>query len=158
MNRTVSIYVRYKDQQGKRCFVPATYIGKASLKPQPGGTFYIRWYEGTKPTAKKVGTDSTDALKAQMRQEAILAGERVPVEQSSPASGVTLAPAVEGFLAERSTQTDALSLKRWRWELELFATVSCKTHIWQIGRADCFAYMKWYQQRKKAPRTVYNRM
>ena len=27
-----------------------------------------------------------------------------------------------------------------------------------MGRADCFAYMNWYQQRKKAPRTVYNRM
>jgi hypothetical protein len=39
MNRVVSIYVRYKDQQGKRCFVPATFIGKARLKPQPGGVF-----------------------------------------------------------------------------------------------------------------------
>ena len=55
MNRVVSIYVRYKGQRGKRCFVPATYSGKASLKPQRGATQYIRWYEGSKPIAKKVG-------------------------------------------------------------------------------------------------------
>jgi hypothetical protein len=166
MNRTVSIYVRYKDPQGKRCFVPASYAGKARLKPQPGAVYYIRWYQGSKPIAKKVGhddprlsaTDPMDALKAQMGQAAILAGERVPVEQSSPSSGVTLASAIEVFLAERSTQTDVRSAVRWQWELELFATVSGKTYLRDINRADCFAHMKWYQQRKKAPRTVYNRM
>ena len=31
MNRIVSIYERYKDRDGKRYFVPATYIGKARL-------------------------------------------------------------------------------------------------------------------------------
>src|SRR5258708_23365180 len=106
MNRIASIYVRYKDQQGKRCFVPATYIGKARLKSQPGGVYYIRWYEGSKPKAKNVGTDPMDALKAQMRQEAIIAGERVPVEQSSSSSGVTVASAIEALLRARSTHTD----------------------------------------------------
>jgi integrase/recombinase XerD len=169
MNRVVSIYVRYKDPQGKRCFEPADYSGKASLKPQPGGIYYIRWYGGKKPIAKKVGsqshtadlsaTDPTDALKAQMRQEDVLAGKRPPLEErSTPGSALTLADAIEAFLGERSTQTDDLSLKRWRWELELFARVSGKTHLREIGRADCFTYMRWYQQRKKAPRTVYNRM
>jgi hypothetical protein len=168
MNRIVSIYVRYKDQQGKRCFTPATYEGKARLKPQPGAVYYIRWYEGSKPTAKKVGsqphtadlfgTDPMDALKAQMRQEAILAGDKVPVEQPSPSSGLTVASAIEAFLVERSTQTDDRGVARWRWELELFATVSGKTRIRDIDRADCFEYMKWHQQRKKAPRTIYNRM
>jgi integrase/recombinase XerD len=157
VNRIVSIYVRYT-HQGKRYFVPATYAGKARLQPQPGAIYYIRWYKGNKPKAKKVGSDPTDALKAQMRQEAILAGERVPVEQSSSTSGVTLASAMEAFLAERSTQTDERGVSRWRWELELFATVCGKTHLREVNRSDCFAYMKWYQQRKKAPRTVYNRM
>jgi hypothetical protein len=158
MNRIVSIYVRYKDQQGKRCFVPATYAAKARLKPQLGAVYYIRWYEGSKAKAKKVGTDPMDALKAQMRQEAVVAGERAAVEQSSPSSGVAVASAVEAFLAERSTQADERSVARWRWELELFAAVSGKTNLRDIDRADCFEYMKWYQQRKKAPRTVYNRM
>ncbi len=158
MNRFVSIYVCYKDQQGKRCFVPATYAAKARLKPQPGAVYYIRWYEGSKPKAKKVGTDPMDALKAQMRQEAVLAGERVAVAQSSPSSGVSVASAVEAFLAERSTQTDERSVARWRWELELFADVCGKKYLDDVTRAHCFEYMKWYQQRKKAPRTVYNRM
>jgi hypothetical protein len=65
-----------------------------------------------------------DALKAQMRQEAILAGEKPPIEQSSPSSGVTLASAIEAFLLERSTQTDERGVARWRWELELFQRVS----------------------------------
>jgi integrase/recombinase XerD len=165
MNRVVSIYVRY-NENGKRCFVPAIYVGKARLKPQPGGVFYIRWYEGSKPIAKKVGyddpglsaTDPMDALKAQMRQETILAGEKRPIERPSPSSGITVAAAIEAFLAERSTQTDERGVARWRWELELFATISGKTYLRDINRAECFDYMKWYQQRKKAPRTVYNRL
>jgi integrase/recombinase XerD len=157
MNRVVSIYVRYT-QQGKRCFVPATYAGKARLKPQPGAVYYIRWYEGSKPKAKKVGTDPTDALTAQIAQEAILAGERPPVEERSASPRVSLASAIEDFLQERSTQTDERGVSRWRWELELFAQVCGKTYLQEVDRADCFAYMKWYQQRKKAPRTVYNRM
>src|SRR5437660_12614162 len=60
-----------------------------------------------------------DALKAQMRQEVILAGERVPVEQRSSEKRVTLASAVAEFLAERETQTDDLGLKRWRSERSL---------------------------------------
>jgi hypothetical protein len=93
-----------------------------------------------------------------MRQEDVLAGKRPPVEQSSPVYGVKLATAIEAFLGERSTQTDERGLSRWRWELDLFARVCGKTYLHQVDRADCFAYMKWYQQRKKAPRTVYNRM
>jgi hypothetical protein len=59
MNRMVSIDVRYKDQQGKRCFVPAIYTAKARHKPQLGAVDYIRWYQGSKPKASKVGTDRT---------------------------------------------------------------------------------------------------
>src|ERR1700720_3259394 len=99
-----------------------------------------------------------DALKAQIRQEAILAGEKRPIERPSPSSGVTVAAAIEAFLAERSTQIDERGVARWRLELELFATVSGKTYLRDIIRADCFGYMKWFQQRRKAPRTVYNRL
>jgi len=59
---------------------------------------------------------------------------------------------------ERSTQLDERSLARWRWELDLFLKVCGKTYLREVNRADCFAYMKWYQDRKKKPRTVYNRM
>ena len=97
-------------------------------------------------------------VKAQMRQEDVLAGEGVPVEAPKGVSRVTLASAVEDFLAERSTQTDERGLKRWRWELELFEKVCGKTYLHEVSRADCFAYMKWFQIRKKKPRTVYNRM
>ena len=80
------------------------------------------------------------------------------MEAPKGVSRVTLASAVEDFLAERSTQTDERGLKRWRWELELFQKVCGKTYLHEVSRADCFAYMKWFQDRKKKPRTVYNRM
>jgi len=59
---------------------------------------------------------------------------------------------------ERSTQTDDRGVARWRWELELFATISSKTYLNEVGREDVFAYWKWYQERKKAPRTIFNRV
>ena len=86
-----------------------------------GGVYYIRWYQGKKQVWKAVGTDPTDALKAQSAQERVLAGESVPSEERTPAHRPTLAEAVESFLEERETQTDARGLARWRWELELFA-------------------------------------
>jgi len=166
-NTTVSILIRFKEGDERRT-VPAAYSGRARLKPGigivkrkerpcPGAIYWLRWYDGPKQVWKRVGPDPTDAVKAQMRQEAILGGERVPVEQSAQACRVTLASAMEDFLQERSTQTDDLSLKRWRWELNLFTQVCQKAYLQQVGRSDCFTYMKWYQQRKKAPRTVYNR-
>jgi integrase len=168
-NRKVGIFVMYT-LNGVRGTAPASYAGTARLKPGfgikkkkefacPGCVYWIRWYEGTRQRWQRVGTDPIEAMKAVMRQEEALAGKRPPVEErSSPGSTVTLAEAIEAFLGERSTQTDDLSLKRWRWELNLFAEVCGKAYLQQVDRADCFAYMKWYQQRKKAPRTVYNRM
>jgi hypothetical protein len=117
-NRTVSIFVRFT-KQGKRNTVPATYIGNARLRPHPGWVYWIRWYAGTRQRWKWIGSDPVDALKAQMRQEATLSGERMPAEESSPVSRATLAESIESFLLERSTQTDERGVARWRWELDL---------------------------------------
>lgn len=159
MNRTVSIYVRYKDRAGKRCFVPASYLGKARLAPPPwSGSFFIRWYQGSKAVARKVGPDPVEAVKAQMRQESRLAGIEMPEEQFSPVSRVTLESAIESFLLERETQTDERGVARWRWELTLFARVSAKVYLDEVGRADVFAYWKHYQREEAAPRTCFNRV
>src|SRR2546429_336139 len=112
-NRKVSIFVRFK-QNSQRKTVPVTYIGNARLAPHPGGVFWIRWYEGSKQCWKRVGSDTNDALKAQMRQEAILSGERVPVEERTSSPRPTLAGSIEDFLLERSTGTDEKGLKSWR--------------------------------------------
>jgi hypothetical protein len=139
----------------------ATYLGKARLAPPPpGGTFSIRWYEGKKkPDAKKVGDDPTDALQAQMRQEAMmLAGESVPEEQSSPASRVTLAEAVEAFLEERSAQRDARSAARWKWELALFQKIARRTYLDEIKRPEIFKYWTHFKNKGAAPRTIFNRI
>jgi len=167
-NTTVSILIRFKDG-GRRRTVAASYAGKARLKPGvgfvdgnerpcPEGTYWLRWYNGPKQVWRRIGPDPHDALVAQMRQEAVLSGESIPVEAPQSGPRITLAEAVENFLTERSTQTDERGLKRWRWELDLFRRVCGKAYLHEISRADCFAYMRWYQQRKKAPRTVYNRM
>jgi hypothetical protein len=167
-NSTVSIFIRFKSG-GKRQTVGTAYAGKARLKPGTGkqngkefpcptGVYWLRWYDGLKQVWKRVGVDPSDALKAQMRQEDILAGESVPVEAPKRVSRVTLDSAVEDFLAERSTQTDERGLKRWCWELELFQRICGKTYLHEVSRAHCFTYMKWYQDRKKKPRTVCNRM
>jgi hypothetical protein len=125
-NSTVSIFICFKSG-GKRQTVASAYAGKARLKPSigkqngkefpcPAGVYWLRWYHGPKQVWKRVGIYPTDALKAQMRQEAVLAGETVPVETPKGVSRVTLASGVEDFLADRSTQTDERGLKRWRWE------------------------------------------
>jgi hypothetical protein len=138
----------------------ATYLGKARLaQPPPGGTFSIRWYEGKKkPVAKKVGDDPTDALQAQMRQEAMLAGESVPEEQSSPASRVTLAEAVEASLEEHSAQQDARSAARWKWELALFQKIARRTYLDEINRPEVFKYWTHFKNKGAGPRTIFNRI
>ena len=45
-----------------------------------------------------------------------------------------------------TTQTDERSVARWRWELELFATISGRTYLRDINRADCFDFI--FFQRK----------
>jgi integrase/recombinase XerD len=170
MNTTVSILICYRER-GRRRTVSAAYAGQARLKPGigcdrkgrefpcPGGVYYIRWYQGKKQVWKAVGTDPTAALLAQMRQERVLAGESVPVKQSSPAVWVTLAQAIAAFLLERSTQTDARGLERWKWELELFANVCGKIYLDEVDRADIFSLIRHYQKKLKSrPRTVFNRI
>ena len=170
MNTTVSILICYRER-GRRKTVSAAYAGQARLKPGigcdrkgrefpcPGGVYYIRWYQGKKQVWKAVGTDPTDALKAQLRQERVLAGESVPSEQRSPTHRPTLAEAIEKFLAERETQTDARGLARWKWELELFAKVSGSVWLDEVDRADVFKLIRHYQNKLKSkPRTVFNRI
>jgi integrase/recombinase XerD len=158
VNRIVSIYVRYRNPQGKRCFQPAVYLGKARLRPQPGGVFYIRWYAGKKPKHRRVGTDPVDAVKAQIRQENILAGIEMPREERSTDFRPTLAMAVEDFLLERSAQTDERGVARWRWELNLFCRVSGKSFLDEVRREDIFRYWKQYKDEGAAPRTCFNRV
>src|SRR5216683_3499899 len=111
-NRKVSVFVRYKEN-GERGTAPAAYAGNSRLKPGfgvkkgkefpcPGCIYWIRWYVGEKQEWQRVGSDPTDAMKAVMRQEDILAGGRPPVEERSDSLRVTLASAIEDFLQERS--------------------------------------------------------
>jgi len=102
-NKAVSIFIRFTEN-GVRRTVPAAYAGNSRLKPRfgiqkgkefpcPGGNYWIRWYDGTRSCWKKIGPDPTDAMKAQMRQEAVLAGDRVPAQASSSPAGTHLASA-----------------------------------------------------------------
>ena len=88
VNSTVSIFIRFKSG-GKRRTAAAAYAGKARLKPGigkhngkeipcPAGVYWLRWYDGPKQVWQRVGFDPNDALKAQTRQEAILAGRMFP--------------------------------------------------------------------------------
>jgi integrase/recombinase XerD len=170
-NQTVSIFIRFK-QDGKQLpAMAAAYAGKSRLKPGVGVKgkdkkeishcefdYYLRWYDGTSQRWKKVGPDPIEAVKAQMRQEDVLAGKRPPVEERTAPAGVKLASAIESFLLERSTQTDERGVARWRWELELFQRVSGKTYLHEVSRSDIFAYWKHYQNEGSAPRTCFNRV
>lgn len=167
-NSTVSIIIRFR-KDGRRDTAAAAYVGRARLKPGigikggrevacPNGVYYIRWYESSKLKAKKVGSDPTEALRAQIRQENRLAGDPAPVEERSEKSGVTLAKAIDLFLLERSAQTDERGVSRWRWELDLFCRISGKRYLSQVGREDVFAYWKHYKDNEAAPRTCFNRV
>jgi hypothetical protein len=150
-NRKVGIFVMF-EQDGKRRTKAATDDTDRMLPKPPGGVFYIRWYEGTRQRWKQVGDVAWDALNARGLQEDVLAGKRPPEEERPEPKGVTVTSAIESFLLERSTQTDDRGVARWRLELELFAQICGKTRLREVGREDCFSYMRWYQQRKKAPR------
>jgi integrase/recombinase XerD len=167
-NTTVSIFICFTENSRRRT-VPAAYAGNARLKPMLGkykgrevlctGPYYLRWYVGKKQVWKQVGTDPTQALLAQGRQEDVLAGKSVPSQELTPADRPTLASAIESFLEERSTQTDARGLKRWRWELELFAEVCGKRYLSDVNRADVFKLITHYQKKLESqPRTVFNRI
>ncbi|MBZ5660374.1 MAG: hypothetical protein LAO08_08185 [Acidobacteriia bacterium] len=168
-NTTVSIFICFTANSRRRT-VPAAYAGNSKLKPLvgksknrefpcPGGVYYIRWYEGKKQVWKRVGPDPNDALLAQFRQERVLAGEALPSEERSPAVRPTLTEAIESFLSERSTQTDARGLARWKWELELFAEVCGKRYLADVDRSDIFKLIAHYQKKLKSqPRTVFNRI
>ena len=95
-NHTVSISIRFQDGERRRT-VAAANAGKARLKPGVGlvdgkerpcerGIYWLRWYNGRKQVWRRIGADSHDALIAQMRQEAILAGETVPIQEPKSAS------------------------------------------------------------------------
>ncbi len=72
-NRKVCVFVMF-EKDGKRLTQAAKKLGNARIAPPPpGGVFYVRWYGGTRQRWKQVGSDTTAALTAQMRQEDVLA-------------------------------------------------------------------------------------
>jgi len=72
-NRKVCVFVMF-EKDGKRLPQAAKKPGNARIAPPPpGGVFYVRRYEGTRQRWKQVGSDTTAALTAQMRQEDVLA-------------------------------------------------------------------------------------
>jgi hypothetical protein len=104
-NHTVSILIRFRDGNRRRT-VAVAYAGKARLKPgvglvdgreRPceGGIYWLRWYNGSKQIWKRIGSDSHGALIGQIRQEAILAGETVPIPEPKSASRVIMVDAIE---------------------------------------------------------------
>jgi hypothetical protein len=97
------------EQNGKRRTKAATDDTGRMLPKPPGGVFYIRWNEGSRQRWKQVGDIAWDALQARGLQEDVLAGKRDALEERSEPRSVTLAEAIEAFLAERSAQTGELS-------------------------------------------------
>src|SRR6267154_4663761 len=72
---------------------------------------------------------------------------------------LTLADAIARFLAVKRTEgRDSRSADRWKWELDLFQKVTGKTHVDEITKEDSHKYWRCYQERKREPRTIFNRL
>jgi hypothetical protein len=45
--------------------------------------------------------------------------------------------AIEAIIRQRTAFQDTNSVRRWRWELEKFVSVSGKTYLSDVSREDC---------------------
>jgi integrase len=145
--KTVSLIVR------------ATVDGKrVNLSPEQAkakgiaGTFYLRWSEGSKEKWVRVGKDASAARVAIIRKEREFRGLAVSTSET------TLQEAIDAFVLERTASQDESSVRRWRWELDRFVTVTGKTYLRDIDREDVFTYWNAFKTDGAKPRTIHNRI
>jgi integrase/recombinase XerD len=109
---------------------------------------------------RNVGKDPEVALAERKRQERLLAGfadpPPLPPGLTITQPRLTLAAAIDAFVAEKEGGPDRRAPKRWRGDLEKFAQVCGKRYLADITRTDIFAWMKHFQAKNSAPRTVFN--
>lgn len=115
------------------------------------GTFYLRWVEGGKEKWVSVGKDANIARAAMIRKKREFKGFVSTGE-------VTLQEAIDAFLLERTASRDANSVRRWRWELDKFATVTGRMYLREVSREDVFAYWNTFKAEGAKPRTIFNRV
>ncbi|MBZ5644334.1 MAG: site-specific integrase [Acidobacteriia bacterium] len=123
------------------------------------GTFWIKWKNGTSQKWDGPHKDEWAAKAAKARRERELKQIALGLPVADSGKRITLSEAIARFLEVKRTESqDGRSADRWKWELELFQQVSGKTYVDEILKEDSYKYWRHFQDRKREPRTIYNRL
>jgi hypothetical protein len=123
------------------------------------GTFWIRWNNGNSQKWGGPHKDEWAARAAKVRKERELKQIALGLPVADSGKRITLSEAIARFLeVKRIESQDGRSADRWKWELELFQQVTGKTYVDEIVKEDSYKYWRHYQDRKREPRTIYNRL
>jgi hypothetical protein len=152
-NRTASIVVR-GTVDGKR----VNWSLKRAKQQGLIGSYWVKWRKGDNQTWDGPHKDewTAKAAKAKREREFKLIALGVPVSVTT--SDVTLTDAIAAFILERTASQDASSVRRWKWELNRFATITGKTYLRDIEREDVFEYWNSFKADGAKPRTIHNRI
>jgi integrase len=152
-NRTASIVVR-GTVDGKR----VNWSLKRAKQQELTGTFWVKWRRGDNQTWDGPHKDewTAKAAKAKREREFKLIALGVPISVTT--SDATLKESIAAFILERTASQDASSVRRWKWELNRFATITGKTYLRDIDREDVFAYWNSFKADGAKPRTIHNRI
>jgi integrase len=154
-NRKVGIFARVVID-GKRKQWSAEMEGNSSLKPVPGGVFWLKWLQHGKSKYRCVGSDPAFAARARLQQEAVLA-RQAGAETLSIGSRRTLRAAVEIYLANVEAHKKKATYTAYKNTLEKFLSVTRAQYFDEVGRQHVLDFILWLRQQKRyAPRSIYN--
>ena len=134
------------------------------------GEYQLRWYTGSRPTHKGVGTDLQEAINAQENQVSKLeaekaarkAGRKLLPDESSP-SRVLLTEARETFIArKKNTRRRAgvplckKTIEAYEFIIDEFLEVTKRIYADEISDEDLLDYFKFLRNRGLEERTVSN--
>ena len=137
----------------------------ANGKTDPAGTYYIRYYLGSKMKQDRVEGDYHEAELALIRTERKLKAHSqgfVVPEESKPENAEKshrIPDVITAYLTDlRENRRPEKSIKSKKSELELFAKFCDKTTVEQITRKDLIAYKNSLLDAGKAPVTALNKL
>ena len=116
------------------------------------GSYWLKWGDNWDGPYK----DEWAAKAAKVRKEREFRGLGPAIPTGNR---IMLTDAIARFVEIKRTESqDGRSADRWKWELDLFQKVSDKAFVDEITKEDSYKYWRYFQERKREPRTIYNRL
>lgn len=170
-NKTATLYINIK-KDGKWKFCPVSEASNGRLEPgyarvngrreyHEEGTYYVRWYEGSKPRFENVGKDPTFAAAQRLRREALLNGEHSKTLEAlaDPSKKrLTLADAIAAYIVRVRVSRSDKTQNEFELMLPEFAEVCGKKYVDDVRGEDLMQYAAKLRYQGFADRTVENRV